>query len=101
VCGVSALGEEPRVERRDRGDPHVLAGVEEPRDHLDAAATIEEVLGGGQTLLGVDVVHDDDPLTDLDAIEEDVPVGHHVLAIEPAEVGHVGRRSGGDDHDVG
>src|SRR5260370_298151 len=96
-----AVGEQPRVQGRDRGDPHVLAGVEEPRDHLDAAAAVEQVLGGGQSLLGVDVVHDYDPLADLGALEEDIAIGHDVLAVEPGKVRPVRKRSGRDDHDFG
>jgi hypothetical protein len=38
----------------------------------------------------VDVVHDHDPLADFHAVEEDVPIGHHVLALESGEFGHVG-----------
>ena len=80
-----ALREEPRVERHDRGDPDVLARVEEPRDHLDAPAALEQVVGGREALLGVDVVHDDHALADLGAAEEDVAVGDDVLAVEPGE----------------
>ena len=59
------------------------------------------MLGGGQALLRVHVVHEDHPLADLDAVEEDVAVGHHVLAVEPGEGGYMGMGAGGDDHDLG
>ena len=103
VWGVKTtpLREEPRVERHDRRDPDVLSRVEEAGDHLDPAAALEEVVGGREPLLGVDVVHHDHALPDLDAVQEDVAIRHDVLAVEPRERRDVRVRAGRDDHDVG
>src|SRR5437879_5813223 len=71
----------PRVERRDGGDPDVLAHVEERRNHLDTLALLEEQLGGRERLLGVHVVDHDNARSHRRLTREHVAIRHAVLTV--------------------
>src|SRR5947208_5697499 len=91
------LREEARVEGCDGGDANVLPDVEERRDDLDPLALIQEVLGGRERLLRMDVVHDDDVGADLGAVGQHVAVRYDVLAVSARDRRYIGMGPGGDD----
>src|SRR5947208_991528 len=95
-----APGVKPRVERRDGGDPDVLAHVEERRNHLDTLALLEEQLGGRERLLGVDVVDHDHARSHRRLTREHVAIRHDVLAVVARHGWDIRMRPGRDDDGI-
>jgi hypothetical protein len=67
---TAPLREEARVKGGNGGDAHVLTDIELRRDDLDPLVLIQEMLGGRERLLRMDVVHDDDLRADFYAVRQ-------------------------------